>query len=58
MPDDKTKTRPADASRINIHQPYEVTWWCDELGVSKAALVEAVRAVGDSAAAVRIYLGK
>lgn len=58
MSDDKTKRRPQDASRINIHEDYEVNWWTHELNVSKAELVAAVKAVGTSAAAVRKHLGK
>lgn len=58
MPDDKTKRRPEDASRINVHEPYEVNWWTHELGVSEAKLRAAVQAVGVSAAAVRAHLGK
>lgn len=58
MPDDKTKKRPQDASRVNIHEPYEVNYWCDALSCTKAQLISAVNAVGTSAAAVRKYLGK
>jgi hypothetical protein len=58
MSDDLTKRRPQDASKINIHEPYEVNWWCDELGCSKEQLERAVKAVGVSAAAVKKYLGK
>ena len=58
MPDDKTKTRPQDSSKINIHEDYEVRWWCGELGCTKVELVAAVKAVGVSAAAVRKHLGK
>ena len=58
MSDDKTKRRPLDASRINIHEEYEVNWWCHELGITKAQLVAAVNAVGTSAAAVKKHLGK
>jgi hypothetical protein len=50
--------RPLDAQRINIHEPWEVNWWAKELGVSRAQLEAAVRAVGVSAAAVRRHLGK
>jgi hypothetical protein len=50
--------RPLDAQRINIHEPWEVNWWTKELGVSRAQLEAAVRAVGVSAAAVRRHLGK
>lgn len=58
MPDDKTKRRPQDASKINIHEPYEVNWWTDKFNVTKAQLVAAVNSVGVSAAAVAKHLGK
>jgi hypothetical protein len=58
MSDDLTKRRPLDSSRINIHEEYEVNWWCAYFGVSKERLVSAVKAVGTSADAVRRYLGK
>ena len=58
MSDDLTKKRPQDASKINIHEPYEVNWWCHEFGCSKDQLVRAVQAVGVFAAAVKKYLGK
>jgi hypothetical protein len=58
MSDDLTKRRPQDSSKVNVHEPWEVNWWCDELKCTKAQLVAAVNAVGVSAAAVRRYLGK
>jgi hypothetical protein len=58
MSDDLTKKRPLDATRINIHQEYEVNWWCDHFKVTKAQLVAAVKAVGTSAAVVQKHLGK
>ncbi|WP_019552684.1 DUF3606 domain-containing protein [Propionispira raffinosivorans] len=58
MPDDKTKKRPLDSSRINIHEPYEVNYWCDVLGCNKAKLEEAVKAVKTSVADVKKYLNK
>ena len=58
MGDDLTKKRPQDASKINIHEPYEVNYWTDALGCTKAQLVAAVKAVGVSAAAARKHLGK
>jgi hypothetical protein len=53
MPDDKTKRRPQDSSRIAMHEPYEVNWWCGEFGCSRAELQTAVNAVGHGADAVR-----
>ncbi|MTD34190.1 DUF3606 domain-containing protein [Paludibacterium denitrificans] len=58
MPDNLKITRPLDATRINIHEPYEVNYWCKELGVSKDTLIAAVKAVGTSAAQVRSHLKK
>ncbi len=58
MSDDLTKRRPQDSSKVNVHEAWEVNWWCSELNCTKAQLVAAVNAVGVSAAAVRRYLGK
>jgi hypothetical protein len=52
MPDDLSKKGPADQSRINLSEPYEVQYWADKFGVSKERLSEAVRKVGHSADAV------
>jgi hypothetical protein len=46
MADDKSKTRPQDASRVNVHEPYEVEYWCKRFGCTKAQLISAVNAVG------------
>jgi Protein of unknown function (DUF3606) len=56
MPDDTTKTRPQDSSKINIHQPYEVNYWTEELNVSKTKLIEAVGSAGVMVADVKKYL--
>ena len=58
MSDDLTKRRPQDASRINVHEPWEVNWWTDKFKVTKAQLEAAVKAVGTSANAVAKHLGK
>lgn len=58
MSDNLNIRRPLDSSRINIHESWEVNWWCRELGCTTSQLEGAVRAVGTSAAAVRRYLGK
>lgn len=58
MSDDLTKRRPLDASRINIHEEYELNWWSHDLGVTKAQIIAAVKAVGTSAMAVKKHLGK
>jgi uncharacterized protein DUF3606 len=58
MTDNLKKRRPQDASRINIHEPWEVRWWCCELQIGRARLEAAVREVGTSAAAVKRHLQK
>lgn len=58
MPDDKTNRGPQDRSRISLSEDYEVQYWTDKLGVSKAQLEEVVRQVGPSADAVEEELRK
>ncbi|MGO4407939.1 DUF3606 domain-containing protein [Bosea sp. RAF48] len=56
MADDKTNRGPQDRSRINLSEDYEVRYWTDKFGVSKAQLEDAVREVGASADAVETEL--
>lgn len=56
MSDNLQKTRPQDASRINIHEAWEVRWWCSEFGCTAEELKQAVEQAGTSAAAVKSYL--
>ena len=58
MPDDKTKTRPQDAQRINIHEDYELRDWAKKFGCSTDELKKAVETVGSSAEDVRRHLNK
>ncbi len=58
MPDDKTKRHPHDGKRIDINDANEVRNWCKILCVTEVRLKTAVKAVGNSATAVRKYLGK
>jgi hypothetical protein len=58
MSDDKSKIRPQDSSKVNVHEPYEVQYWTQKFGCTKAQLEAAVKAVGVSAAAVEKYLKK
>ncbi|WP_377840176.1 DUF3606 domain-containing protein [Bosea sp. UC22_33] len=48
MADDKTNRGAQDRSRINLSEDYEVRYWADKFGVSKAQLEEAVREGGTS----------
>jgi hypothetical protein len=56
--DDLNKKGPADRSKVNLHEAWEVDYWTNELGVSKDELQRVVKKVGDSAAAVRKELGR
>ncbi len=58
MPDDKNIRHPHDGKRIDLNDQNEVRNWCKIFGVTEEKLKQAVRAVGDSAKAVREYLGK
>ena len=58
MADDKTKQGPADSSRINLNEDYEVAYWTEALGITKEKLTEAVKEAGNSAKAVREHLEK
>jgi hypothetical protein len=46
MSDDKTKTAPQDASKINVHGDYEVRYWTKKVGVTPEKLREAVAKAG------------
>jgi hypothetical protein len=58
MPDDKSKRGPADRSRINVNEPYEVEYWTKHLGVSAQQLKECVKRVGPMVTDVKRCLGK
>jgi hypothetical protein len=46
MPDDKSKTRPQDAERVNVHEEYEVKYRCGKYGCTPEQLKAAVKKVG------------
>jgi hypothetical protein len=56
MADDKTKTRPQDAKRIDVNEDYELRDWAKKFGVSPEKLKAAVKEVGTSADAVEKHL--
>ena len=51
--DDLKKRGSQDRSEINMHEPHEVKYWTEELGVDKDQLQKLVDKVGNSANAVR-----
>jgi hypothetical protein len=56
MSDNKNLNGPQDSSRINVHEDYELRYWSEKFGVSKAELQKAVDEVGVSATKVEQYL--
>lgn len=58
MADDLTNRGPADRSRINMHEDYEVRYWTKALGVSKEELQRLVDKHGSSAATIKEAVGK
>ena len=58
MPDDRSKRGPQDATRINVHESWELKYWTEELGVTEQELRDAVQQVGPMAKDVRKHLGK
>lgn len=56
MPDDLSKRRPLDASRINLNQQWEIDYWTETLNTTKTKLRNAVSKVGTSVSAVKEYL--
>lgn len=58
MGDDLKNKGPADRSKVNVHESWEVDWWCGKWHVTKDQLVAAVKAVGTGAKKVADHLGK
>ena len=58
MADNLKDRGPADRSRINVNEEWELEYWSKELGVTPERLKGLVREHGVSAANVRSALGK
>lgn len=58
MSDDKKNRGPADRTRINVNESYELAYWTKKLGVSEKTLRAAVAKVGVMVSAVRAHLKK
>lgn len=58
MSDDKNNRGPADRSRINVNEDYELRYWSGKFGCSHEELKAAVQKVGVMAADVEAYLTK
>ena len=46
MSDDKSKTAPQDAQRVNVNETYEVEYWSKKFGCAAERLKAAVKKVG------------
>ena len=58
MADNLSKRSPQDASRINVHEDWEVRYWTDKWQISREQLMEAVKRVGVHVSDVAKALGK
>jgi hypothetical protein len=58
MSDDLKNRGPADASRVNVNEEWELRYWTEKFGVSAEQLKLAVRAAGTSVEKVRHALNK
>ncbi len=56
MSDDLHQRGPQDASKINLHEAWEVQYWTKKFGCTEAQLRAAVQAVGSGAHAVEKHL--
>jgi hypothetical protein len=58
MADNLKDKGPADRSRVNVNEPWEVAWWARKWSVTEAQLKAAVAKVGVMAHNVAAHLGK
>ena len=58
MADNLTKKEPQDGSKVNVHEVWELEYWCKKFGVTAQQLKDAVAAVGTSVQKVKQHLGK
>jgi hypothetical protein len=57
MPDDLIDKGPKDAKRVNVNEPYEVRYWCDQFNCTEEELRNAVKRAGVMVDKVRAYFG-
>ncbi len=58
MADNLGKRHPQDASRINVHEDWELRYWTDKWQVSRQQLMDTVKRVGVQVNDVAKALGK
>ena len=58
MAADLQKRGPADPTRVNVNEPWEIEWWSKKWSISPETLRAAVKKVGVMANDVADHLGK
>ena len=58
MADDLKNRGPADQSRVNVHEPWELDWWARKWNVTAGQLKTAVARAGVTTKNVAAMLGK
>jgi hypothetical protein len=58
MSDDKKKRGPADASRVNVNESYEVRYWTERFQCTEQQLRDCVKSVGPMVKDVEACLAK
>jgi len=58
MSDNKSTRGPADASRINVHEDYELRYWSQKFGVTAEEIKSALKTAGVMAKDVEAQLKK
>ncbi len=53
MSDNLKRRRPEDSNRVNLAQPYEVSYWTQTLGLTENELRRIVEDVGTNVEAVK-----
>lgn len=56
MTDNLKNRGPADRSRINVNESWELSYWCTELSCTPTQLRAAVKEVGVLVDKVRVHL--
>ena len=55
MPDNLTRRKPEDSTKININQDWEVRYWCKSIEVSETVLRKALEVVDPMVADVKAW---
>lgn len=58
MSDDLLNRGPRDRTRVNVHEAWEVRYWCGAFSCTEQQLRRAVSAVGVMASDVRTWLAR